>query len=106
MIMGTSENRAERFGAPAPEEIMRKRLAAILLAAATTALAFSGATAHAATIVPTDDPPAGYTYEGTFYWHDSCEEAGKGGVPRAWSTYVCIGDGWPWDSYDLYVKYS
>lgn len=42
---------------------------------------------------------------GTFYWHSSCDEAGRGGIPRAWSAYVCLGDGWPWDSYDLYVKY-
>lgn len=93
---------------------MLKRLAA-LLAAVVAALALTGTTAHAAVptaaghhavmLAPTEDPPAGYTYEGTFYWHSSCDEAGRGGIPRAWSAYVCLGDGWPWDSYDLYVKY-
>ncbi|GAA2033545.1 hypothetical protein GCM10009839_37460 [Catenulispora yoronensis] len=62
--------------------------------------------AHTATRIHAEDPPAGYSYEGTFYWHASCEEAGKGGIPRAWSAYVCLGDGMPWDSYDLYVKYN
>jgi hypothetical protein len=47
-----------------------------------------------------------YEYVGSFYWHESCEEAGKGGIPKAWSDYYCEGSGWPWDDYDLYVKYN
>lgn len=96
---------------------MFKRMAVLVgaLAAAGTlsattaqaAVAPSGQSAvHQSSGIRAEDPPAGYVYEGTFYWHDSCEEAGKGGIPRAWSAYVCIGDGWPWDSYNLYVKYN
>lgn len=96
---------------------MFKRMAALIAAVAaagtlgvTTASAASATdrhtAAHTATAVRAEDPPAGYSYEGSFYWHDSCEEAGKGGIPRAWSAYVCLGDGMPWDDYDLYVKYN
>jgi hypothetical protein len=96
---------------------MRRRIAATLLTAAVAvavglpsahaaALAGNTAQVHTAVLAPADNPPPGYTYEGTFYWHASCEEAGNGGIPRAWSAYICLGDGWPWDSYDLYVKYN
>lgn len=61
---------------------------------------------HIAAVVKAEDPPAGYTFEGSFYWHASCQEAGKGGIPRAWSASVCLGDGMPWDEYSLYVKYN
>ncbi|NUP47925.1 MAG: hypothetical protein HOW97_11525 [Catenulispora sp.] len=96
---------------------MVKRMAATL-ATITMAGALGAASAHAsqsvgehtavhtAAVVKAEDPPAGYTFEGNFYWHASCEEAGKGGIPRAWSAYVCLGDGMPWDSYNLYVKYN
>jgi hypothetical protein len=95
---------------------MFKRMAALVaaLAAASTlgvttasaAITTDQHAAHTATAVRAEDPPAGYSYEGSFYWHDSCEEAGKGGIPRAWSAYVCLGDGMPWDDYALYVKYN
>ena len=100
---------------------MMKRIAAALATAAITG-ALGAATAQASetgehatgavstistiSTVKSEDPPAGYTYEGSFYWHASCEEAGKGGIPRAWSAYVCLGDGMPWDEYALYVKYN
>ena len=83
--------------------------AAVLLpaaqAAAATGTAVSGPQVRSG-IVKTDDVPPGYSYEGNFYWHDSCEAAGQGGIPRAWSAYLCIGDGWVFDSYNLYVKYN
>lgn len=95
-----------------------KRIAATL-ATIMVAGTFGAASAHAssghvtshsavrsAASIRAEDPPAGYTYEGSFYWHASCEEAGKGGIPRAWSAYVCLGDGMPWSEYDLYVKYN
>ncbi|MBS2535142.1 hypothetical protein KGQ20_20470 [Catenulispora sp. NF23] len=42
--------------------------------------------------------------QGSYYWHDSCEAAGQAGIPKSWTAYLRIGDGWPWDSYDLWVK--
>jgi hypothetical protein len=96
---------------------MIKRMTALLVATA-AAVTITGATAqaavatdphqaaHSAAAIRSEDPPAGYSYEGNFYWHASCEAAGQGGIPRAWSAYVCLGDGWAWDSYNLYVKYN
>ena len=96
---------------------MLKRMAA-LFAIITVAGAFGSVAAnaavatgehtavHSAVVIRAEDPPAGYTHEGSFYWHASCDEAGKGGIPKAWSAYVCLGDGMPWDEYDLWVKYN
>jgi hypothetical protein len=96
---------------------MRKPIPALLasaVAAATLTVCVAPGAQAAATAKPIghsvvvhDDPPPGFTYEGTFYWDDSCEEAGKGGIPRAWASYVCIGDWYnPFGSYDLYVLYK
>lgn len=66
-----------------------------------TAVAMMPGTANAATTLDDD-----FEYAGSFYWRDSCDEAGKAGIPKAWSDYYCDGSGWPWDDYDLYVKYN
>ncbi|WP_194896803.1 hypothetical protein [Catenulispora pinisilvae] len=95
---------------------MIKRMAA-MFATVTVAGGLGAATAHAsaapdgpgavhaaATTIKTDTIPPGYSKQGSYYWHDSCEAAGQAGIPKSWTAYLCIGDGWPWDSYDLWVK--
>ncbi|OLT31078.1 hypothetical protein BJF79_37545 [Actinomadura sp. CNU-125] len=41
----------------------------------------------------------------TFYWHSSCDAAGKAGMQSGWQAYDCKGSSAPWASYELWGLY-
>lgn len=62
------------------------------------------AAATAPAIATDESPPPGYEYAGEFFWHSSCVEAGNAGMNRGWSHYVCLGETFSTDYYELWIR--
>lgn len=79
-------------------------VAALAVGTAAPAQAGTGA-AGQGSVTLRESPPSGYVYIDHYFWHSSCEQAGKAGLNKAWRAYVCVnGSGSPLDDYELWVK--